>query len=114
MNIWKSKTGNPLGRREFFARLRKIGFKRSALQMTRTATTYRHEIADIMLTLPKSHMQSVIVTAPRQPVLTGIYTTGQARWGKQIEPELMEAHDCANLLEIMVKIMWLEVGEARI
>ena len=48
----------PLTRRQFFARLRKLGFNKSGIQMARNGLTYRKTFDDgvsVLVTIPKVH-----------------------------------------------------------
>lgn len=112
MDIWKSKrVGEPLNRREFFARLRSLGFKRSPMQVTRAGVTYYNANLDIMVTLPRHHEKTVMVTAPKPQYrgLTGIFVAvsedTRPAWGKAVRPSDLRANDCSNLMEVIVRIL---------
>ena len=54
------KVDTGLSRRQFFARMRKEGFARSPLQLTRIGLSYSR--GGCMVTVPKHHMERVIIT----------------------------------------------------
>ena len=49
----------PITRRQFFARLRKVGFTKAYMQLSRNSVSYERE--DEIITLPKGHTQIIQV-----------------------------------------------------
>ena len=83
-----------MNRRSFFARMRKLGFSKSNLQMTRMGISYVRD--GTLVTVPKSHEQTVMITG--DPVWNGIYTSSTSAWGKYIDPASLGK---SNLLEVV-------------
>ena len=76
-----------LSRKQFFARMRKIGFSKSHMQMTRTGVTYRNDVAGVTVTVPKQHEQTfhILGNVP----YSGIFvedTKNKSNWGIPVNP----------------------------
>ena len=98
-------TNNPLTRRQFFSRIRKLGFSKSSMQMARNALTYRKDIGDgfVLVPIPKGHESTFIITG-RVPY-SGIYVNAADRtpnWGTPVVPEDLY---CSNMLEVCFALL---------
>jgi hypothetical protein len=88
-------------RRQFFSRMRKLGFKKSDLQMTRTALSYVKEdegVGRVMVTVPKGHEGtfSIMGDVP----YSGIFIEDNGRtvnWGISVDPGAL---GLSNMLEV--------------
>ena len=86
-----------LTRKQFFARMRKIGYKKSDLQMTRTAITYRND-EGVMVTVPKHHEQTFHILG--DVPYSGIFVENigrQVNWGIPVTPSDVGLN---NMLEV--------------
>ena len=83
-----------MNRRAFFAQMRKLGFSKSTLQMTRMGISYVRD--GTLVTIPKGHEQTVTITG--DPEWNGIYTTSPVAWGRHIDPASLGK---SNLLEVI-------------
>ena len=83
-----------MNRRSFFAQMRKLGFSKSDLQMTRMGISYKK--GGTLVTVPKGHEQTVMITG--DPEWNGIYTTSRAAWGNYVDPASLGK---SNLLEVV-------------
>lgn len=96
----------PLTRRQFFARLRKLGFNKSGIQMTRSGLTYRKTLDDgvsVLVTIPKGH-ESTFHILGRVPY-RGIYIEHRGRnltWATPVVPEDLF---CNNMLEVCLGLL---------
>ena len=92
----KRKTG--LTRKQFFARMRKLGFKKAHLQMTRVAITYRNDDG-VSVTVPKGHEQTFHILGDCN--YSGIYTEvigdRPINWGTPVVPSNLGMD---NMLEV--------------
>lgn len=96
-----------LNRRQFFARMRKIGFKKSRIQMTRTAITYRNEDG-VMVTLPKWHEQTFHILG--DVPYSGIFIEDNGNppnWGIPVDPEGLGLN---NMLEVCLGLCRGEIA----
>lgn len=89
-----------LTRKQFFARMRKAGFKKSRLQMTRIGLTYEREGEDglVTVTVPKSHESTfhILGSVP----YSGIFVEDigkQTNWGIPVDPSSL---GLSNMLEV--------------
>ena len=96
----------PLTRRQFFARLRKLGFSKSGIQLARNALSYRKDLdsgVSVLVTVPKGH-ESTFHISGRVPY-RGIYVKHRARnpaWGTPVVPEDLF---CNNMLEVCLGLL---------
>ena len=86
-----------MNRRSFFAQMRKIGFSKSDLQMTRRGTSYARN--GMMVTIPKDHEQSFIITGSDS--MNGIYVSSPKMWGSYVNPTEL---GMSNMLEVCLNI----------
>jgi len=94
----------PMTRRQFFGRLRTLGFKKSRLQMTRIGLTYEKDAGEgrrILVTVPKYHSQTFTITGPTPN--SGIFVQEipgrPVNWGT---PVRLEDLGFANMLEVCI------------
>jgi hypothetical protein len=96
----------PLTRRQFFARLRRLGFSKSSMQMARNALTYRKTLDDgvsVLVTVPKGHEGTFHITG-RVPY-SGIYVKHRERNPTWVTPVVPEDLFCNNMLEVCLGIL---------
>jgi hypothetical protein len=97
---------DPLTRRQFFARLRTLGFSKSGIQLARNALTYRKDLDGggyVLVTVPKGH-ESTFHISGRVPY-SGIYVEHRERnptWGTPVVPEDLF---CNNMLEVCLGLL---------
>jgi hypothetical protein len=95
----------PLTRRQFFARIRKLGFSKSGLQMARNGLTYRKDTGSgfVLVTVPKGHESTFTITG--NVPYSGIFvkaTNPPRAWGTQVVPEDLYCH---NMLEVCLDLL---------
>ena len=85
-------TTKTITRRQFWAALRKLGYRKAGLQMTRTALTYENEKFDadskephITVTLPKHHEEVVWIMGDTP--FSGMWTKQEKRLMSQLIPD---------------------------
>lgn len=91
-------------RRSFLKKMRDIGFAKSQLQMARNGLTYYHKERDIMVTIPKGHEQTVMISGSGDFGADGLWTTSEVSWGKYVSPEVLKNCMCENILELIYRI----------
>jgi hypothetical protein len=96
-----------LTRKQFFARMRKIGFSKSRMQMTRMGITYRND-AGVSVTVPKGHEQTfhILGAVP----FSGIFvqdTGKQTNWGIPVVPADLGLN---NMLEVCLGLCRGEIS----
>jgi hypothetical protein len=74
--------------------MKKLGFSKSNLQMTRMGISYGRE--GTLVTVPKDHEQTVMITG--DPEWNGVWTTSKKAWGSYVDPESLGR---SNLLEVV-------------
>jgi len=101
-----------LSRKQFFARMRKIGYKKSDLQMTRVGITYRNEDG-VTVTLPKHHEQTFHILG--DVPYSGIFIEDNGRpvnWGIPVNPADL---GLKNMLEVCLGLckgeIYMQAGE---
>jgi len=78
-----------LTRRQFFARMRKLGYSKSDLQMTRIGLTYvkEDEGGRVTVTVPKYHEQTFTILGDVSYSGIFVENTGrQINWGTPVTP----------------------------
>jgi len=96
-----------LTRKQFFARMRKIGFSKSRMQMTRTALTYRNDNG-VMVTVPKGHEQTFHILG--DVPFSGIFVQDigkQTNWGIPVDPASLGLN---NMLEVCLGLCTGEIS----
>lgn len=91
-----------LTRRQFFARMRKLGYNKSRLQMTRIGITYSND-AGVSVTVPKHH-ESTFTILGETPI-SGIYVEDigkQRNWGTPVNPSDL---GMSNMLEVCLGLL---------
>jgi len=86
-----------LTRKQFFARMRKIGFKKSNLQMTRIGITYRND-EGVTVTVPKHHESTFHILG--DVPYSGIFVEDigkNVNWGVPVTPANLGLN---NMLEV--------------
>ena len=78
-------------RRQFFSRMRKLGFSKSRLQMTRIGLTYEKVDEDgvrISVTVPKHHEQTftILGDVPYSGIFTEAIKDRPTNWGIPVTP----------------------------
>ena len=66
--------GKPLTRRQFFGRMKRLGFKKSRLQMTRIGLTYDKEDESIAMRVKKKRTKKELVASRDE---------SYGKWGKR-------------------------------
>ena len=89
-----------LSRRQFFARMRKLGFSKSRVQMTRVGLTYEKndESGRVTVTIPKSHENTFHILGDTPN--SGIFVKDigrQTNWGIPVDPNAIGLN---NMLEV--------------
>jgi hypothetical protein len=100
-------------RRQFFAQMRKLGFKKSRIQMARNGLTYDRVDHDgrVTVTVPKGHEQTFTILGDVD--YSGIYVLANERikWGTHVKPELVGRQDmlgvCLGLCDGSIEL-WKE------
>jgi len=82
---------SPLTRRQFYARLRREGFAKSPMQMTRAGVTYTKGTGRDMVsvTIPKDHSHTAMVFGQGLPLTGVMYDTSEGRrapFGRGFDP----------------------------
>jgi len=71
-------------RRQFFARMRKVGYSRSRMQMARNGVTYSKD--DIMVTIPKGHEGTFTITgAEFSGIFVEVIPGRSVNWGTPVD-----------------------------
>ena len=96
-------------RRQFFARMRKLGFSKSNLQMTRVGLTYEKECEGerITVTVPKSHESTFHILG--NVSYSGIFVQDigkNTNWGIPVTPSDLGLN---NMLEVCLGLCSGEV-----
>jgi len=94
----------PMTRRQFFARMRKLGYSKSDLQMTRIGLTYEKEdeAGRITVTVPKHHESTFHILGDTPN--SGIFVQDIGRktnWGIPVDPSSVGK---ANMLEVCLAL----------
>jgi hypothetical protein len=80
-----------LTRLQFFARMRKLGFAKSRLQMTRMGLTYEKKIDEgrVTVTVPKSHDTTfhILGDVPYSGIFIQEIPDRKANWGMTVNPK---------------------------
>lgn len=96
-------------RRQFFAQMRKLGFKKARLQMTRMGLTYDRvdHNGRVTVTVPKGHEQTFTILGDTD--YNGIYVlaNGRTQWGTQVQPGEL---GCGNMLEVCLGLCEGSIG----
>ncbi len=98
--------GNPMTRRQFFGQLRRLGFKKSRIQMTRIGLTYEKEEAGsrVTVSVPKHHEQTfhILGDVPYSGIFVQAIDGGrQVNWGI---PVRLDDLGFANMLEVCIAL----------
>jgi len=97
-------------RRQFFARLKKLGYSKSNLQMTRMGLTYvkeDEECGRVTVTVPKGHEQTFTILG--DVPYSGIFvenTGRQLNWGTPVTPGNL---GLSNMLEVCLGLCKEEI-----
>lgn len=79
-----------LTRRQFFARMRKLGYSKSDLQMTRVGLTYVKEDEEgrVTVTVPKYHSQTftILGDVPYSGIFVELIESCPVNWGTPVAP----------------------------
>lgn len=99
-------------RRQFFARLRKLGYSKSDIQMTRIGLTYvkeDEEYGRITVTVPKYHSSTftILGNVPYSGIFVENRGPGLTNWGTPIDPPSL---GLANMLEVCLGLCKEEIG----
>ena len=98
-----------LTRRQFFARLKKLGFSKSRLQLTRIGLTYDKEIEGdrVSVTVPKYHSSTFTILG--DVPYSGIFVENigkQLNWGTPVTPSELGLD---NMLEVCLGLCKEEI-----
>ena len=96
-----------LTRKQFFARMRKIGFKKSRLQMTRIGITYTNN-AGVSVTVPKHHESTFHILG--DVPYSGIFVEDIGKptnWGIPVTPADL---GLSNMLEVCLGLCRGEIS----
>lgn len=91
-----------LTRRQFFARMRKLGFNKSRFQLTRIGITYENN-AGVKVTVPKHH-ESTFTILGETPI-SGIYVEDigkDVNWGTRVNPSDL---GMSSMLEVCLGLL---------
>ena len=92
-----------LTRRQFFAQMRKLGFSKSRLQMTRIGLTYDKvgEEGRVAVTVPKNHESTftILGDVPYSGIFVEARAGKQVSWGTQVRPNDLGLN---NMLEVCI------------
>lgn len=95
--------GKPLTRRQFFGRMKRLGFKKSRLQMTRIGLTYDKEDESgerVTVTVPKYHESTFTILGNVE--YSGIFVERipdrECNWGIPVDTESLGM----NMLEVCI------------
>tara|TARA_B100000131_G_scaffold176957_1_gene170777 strand:- start:1187 stop:1516 length:330 start_codon:yes stop_codon:yes gene_type:complete len=94
----------PLTRRQFFARMRKLGYAKSNLQLTRIGLTYvkEDENGRVTVTVPKHHESTfhILGNTPNSGIF--VQDTGKdTNWGIPVDPASVGK---SNMLEVCLAL----------
>lgn len=98
----------PMTRRQFYSRMRSIGYKKSPMQLSRMGVSYVHPETRTMVTIPKDHEQTFMVTLSGD-WRSGTWTSSEKGWGNFVNPRQLQQLECSNLLEFAFKLMKGEI-----
>lgn len=88
-------------RRQFFGRMRTLGFKKSRLQMTRVGLTYEKITDDgrVVVTVPKYHSQTftILGDTPNSGIFVEKIDGRPVNWGTPVAPADLGLE---NMLEV--------------
>lgn len=96
-----------LTRKQFFARMRKIGFNKSRLQMTRMGVTYTNDNG-VMVTVPKGHESTFHILG--DVPYSGIFVEDIGKptnWGIPVTPADLGLN---NMLEVCLGLCRGEIS----
>ena len=94
-----------MNRRQFFSQLKRLGYSRSVMQMTRVGLTYEkpHAGGFITVTVPKRHSETFTIFGPVN--FSGIWLNGDKReshWGSVVKPS---EFGMENMLEVCIALI---------
>jgi len=88
-------------RRQFFARMRKLGFSKSRFQLTRVGLTYEKEVEGdrVTVTVPKNHSSTfhILGDVPYSGIFVEEIPDRQCNWGTPVVPGNLGLN---NMLEV--------------
>ena len=94
--------GNIMGRRKFFAQLRKRGFAKADMQLTRVALTYIRESDQLSVTVPKNHSNTFHILGGNGSVPTGFFVRSNRSpvpFGHPIPIEWCPLETCLDIID---------------
>lgn len=89
-------------RRQFFASMRSIGYKKSPMQLTRMGVSYVN--GRTMVTIPKGHEQTIMVSLSGD-WRSGTWTSSENGFGTHVDRGSLDNLGCSNLLEFVFRLM---------
>ena len=96
-----------LTRRQFFARIKKLGFSKSRFQMTRIGLTYEKELEGggrVTLTVPKHHEGTfhILGDVPYSGIFVEDVGDKNPSWGNIVNPKSLGLN---NMLEVCIGLL---------
>ena len=96
-----------LTRRQFFARIKKLGFSKSRFQMTRIGLTYEKELDNggrVTLTIPKGHEGTfhILGDVPYSGIFVEEHNGRNPNWGNVVCPASLGLD---NMLEVCLGLL---------
>lgn len=96
-----------LTRRQFFARIKKLGFSKSRFQMTRIGLTYEKELENggrVTLTVPKHHEGTfhILGDVPYSGIFVEDVGDKNPSWGHIVNPKNLGLN---NMLEVCIGLL---------
>lgn len=98
-----------LTRRQFFARMKKLGFSKSRMQMTRIGLTYSKDGDDrVTVTVPKFHEQTftILGDVPYSGIFVQAIEGRSVNWGTPVDPQNLGLD---NMLEVCLGLLSGEI-----
>jgi|TARA_R110000824_G_scaffold274083_1_gene462789 hypothetical protein len=99
-----------LTRRQFFARMKKLGFSKSRMQMTRIGLTYEKEEGSdrVTVTVPKNHSSTfhILGDVPYSGIFHEAIADRAVHWGVSVSPQDLGLN---NMLEVCLGLLSGEI-----
>lgn len=99
-----------LTRRQFFAGMKKLGFAKSRLQMTRIGLTYEKEEGGdrVTVTVPKNHSSTfhILGNVPYSGIFHEAIEDRAVHWGVSVSPQDLGLN---NMLEVCLGLLAGEI-----
>lgn len=90
-----------ISRRQFFARMRKLGFSKSRFQLTRVGVTYEREDDGerVSVTVPKNHSNTfqILGNVPYSGIFVRCSEESRPNWGVHIPEDMDPLQACLDI-----------------